>query len=99
MCMSVTYRRGVEVFCAPSGRMTVSKEDTVDIVDFYEDLTYYEVHIAVEGLFDGFRQVRPRFGKKVQGKVVADSWYYKFLYVFGYLLKYVILIVAGLGVT
>lgn len=77
-------------------------DDSVDINEWARDLTYREVHLTVEGVFDGFRQVRPRFRKRVQGTVVGDSWYYKGGFVFGYVLKAVLAIAAaavGVGVA
>ena len=77
----------------------LSADDTVDVSAWKTDLTYREVHLAVEGLFDGFRQVRPRFRKRVQGTVVGDSWYYKGAFVAGYSLKALLLIgLAAVGV-
>lgn len=70
-------------------------DDTVAVDDWARDLTYREIHLAVEGAFDGFRQVKPRFGKKVQGTVTGDSWYYKGAFVGGYVLKYLVLIAAA----
>jgi hypothetical protein len=65
-------------------------DDTVAIDAWAADLTYREVHLAVEGLFDGFRRINPRFSERVQGTVVGDSWYYKAMFVVGYLLKYLL---------
>jgi len=72
-------------------------DDGVSINDWAADLTYKEVHLFTEGVFRGLRQLDPRPGKKLQGRVLADSWYYKGGYVLGYLLKAVILGAAGLG--
>lgn len=70
-------------------------DDQVDAADWVADLTYREIHLSVEGLFDGFRQVRPRFRKRVQGTVVGDSWYYKGAFVAGYVLKFVLAVAAA----
>lgn len=78
-----------------SNETPLESNDTVDVDDWAKDLTYREIHLATEGLFDGFRQVRPRFRKRVQGTVVGDSWYYKGAFVLGYLLKAILLIGAG----
>lgn len=77
-------------------------DDGVDVDEWARDLTYREIHLSVEGVFDGFRQVRPRFRKRVQGTVVGDSWYYKSGFVVGYTLKALLAITAaavGTGVA
>ena len=58
-----------------------------DINDWVADLTYREAHLFTEGAFDGFRHIDPRYGKLVQGKVAADSWYYKGGFIAGWTLK------------
>lgn len=70
-------------------------DDSVDLQDWYEDLTYREAHLFVEGFFDGFRQIDPRYGKKVQGRVVGDSWYYKGGFVIGWIVKTGLLAAGG----
>jgi hypothetical protein len=66
-------------------------DDGVDVADWASDLTYREVHLFTEGAYRGLLRLDPRPGKKLQGRVLADSWYYKGGYVLGYLSKAVIL--------
>lgn len=73
----------------------LSEHDTVDVAEWAADLTYREAHLFVEGFFDGFRHVDPRYGKAVQGAVTGDSWYYKGGFVIGWTLKALLLIAGG----
>jgi hypothetical protein len=75
----------------------LEKDDPVRVDDWARDLTYKEVHLFTEGFYRGLLRLDPRPGKKLQGTVLADSWYYKGGYVLGYLLKAVILFAAGTG--
>jgi hypothetical protein len=70
-----------------------------DIEEWAGDLTYREAHLFTEGAFDGFRQVSPRYGKKVQGKVAADSWYYKGGFVIGWIIKALLLGAGASGLS
>jgi hypothetical protein len=77
--------------------VSLDKSDTPDVTEWAADLTYREVHLFVEGVFDGFRRVDPRFRKNLHGKVVGDSWYYKGGYVLAYALKVVLLAIAAVA--
>lgn len=59
------------------------KDAGVDIEAFVSDLTYHEVHLFVEGFFRGYTGKPFGHKVKVQGTVVADSWYAKGGYVLG----------------
>lgn len=61
----------------------LSKDDNVSIIGWAKDLTYREVHLTEEGLFDGYIGNEPQYNKTVQGKVTGDSWYYKMGYIVG----------------
>jgi hypothetical protein len=74
----------------------LGKDENIDVDDWYADLTYKEVHLFVEGFYRGLRNLDPRPGKKLQGTVLADSWYAKGGYSIGTLLH--VLLVFGLGV-
>jgi hypothetical protein len=69
----------------------------VDVREWYDDLTYREAHLAMEGGFDGFLHQDPRFSKSVQGRVVGDSWYYKGGYVLGWVVKALLLLALALA--
>ena len=75
--------------------MPLDKSDTPDFEEWAQDLTYREVHLFVEGAFDGFRRVDPRFRKNLQGKVVGDSWYYKGGYILAYITKVLLVVLLG----
>lgn len=69
----------------------LDSSDAIDVDDWAADLTYREAHLLTEGAFDGFRHIDPRFGKRVQGAVAGDSWYYKGGYIGGWALKAVLI--------
>jgi len=78
--------------------MSIDADDAVDVEEWAKDLTYREVHLFTEGFWAGFTK-RPfpiDRNKKLQGKVVADSWYAKGGFVIGRLL-WVLLIGGGLS--
>jgi hypothetical protein len=75
----------------------LDKDDSVDVGDWYEDLTYKEVHLFVEGFYRGVRNLDPRFSRKLQGTVLGDSWYAKGGYVLGTLLHVVLVYVVGVS--
>ena len=70
--------------------------DGVGFDEWAADLTYREAHLFTEGFFRGFTR-RP-FGREVrlQGKVIADSWYAKGGYVIGRVIQ-ALLALAGVG--
>ena len=82
---------------AESDREPLDADDGVDVADWARDLTYREVHLFTEGVYRGLVRLDPRPGKKLQGRVLADSWYYKGGYVLGYLLKAGLMGLAGVG--
>lgn len=61
----------------------LSPDDSIDLGEWYDDLTYKEVHLFVEGFYRGFVGLDPRWGKKLQGRVIGDSWYAKGGFVLG----------------
>lgn len=75
--------------------MGLSQDDSVGIVDWLRDLTYGEVHLMVLGLYSGFVAVRPRRRLTPRGPGLpetADDWYFRGMYVAGYVLKAVVLV-------
>jgi hypothetical protein len=79
-----------------SDKEPLSADDNVNVTDWAQDLTYREVHLFTEGVFRGLTRLDPRPGKELQGKVLADSWYYKGGFVIGYLISLVVVVAAGI---
>lgn len=77
--------------------MSADANDSVDLQQWAADLTYREVHLFTEGFYRGLMRLDPRPGKKLQGTVLADSWYYKGGYVLGYVAKAGLLGLSGVG--
>jgi hypothetical protein len=77
------------------GTETAKAGDDVGLDDWAADLSYREVHLFTEGFFRGFTR-RPFGDVKLQGRVVADSWYAKGGYVIGRILQ-ALLVLAGVG--
>lgn len=67
----------------PFGDADAEADDSVGVLQWVRDLTYREIHLAVEGLYDGYSGGEPVYDKRLQGKVTGDSWYYKALFVAG----------------
>jgi len=80
-------------------KQPLDKDDTVEIEDWWLDLTYKEVHLFTEGVYRGLLRLDPRPGKKLQGTILADSWYYKGGFVIGYILKALLVGLSGVGIT
>lgn len=76
-----------------------NKDDPVNPTEWVNDLTYKEVHLFTEGFYTGLRNLDPRWKRRLQGTVLADSWYAKGGYAIGYLLKVVLVVLAGQGLS
>lgn len=69
---------------------SLDADDAVDVEEWFEDLTYKEVHLFVEGLYRGISNLSLS-QKKLQGKVVGDSWYAKGGWIVGKLIHALLL--------
>jgi hypothetical protein len=74
--------------------------DSIGITAWFKDLTYAEVHLAAMGLYAGFVAIRPKRRQipNIEGfdpDTAADKWYYRGMYVIGYVLKIGLLLLLG----
>lgn len=76
---------------------TIDPTSEIGFWKWLDDLTWNEVHLMVLGLYAGFVAIRPRPRHQPVGRLnwEHNEWYWKGMYVAGYVLKALILGAVG----